>query len=190
MSPAHAAGPGAAGDRRLRQTGKPGARERCRRWGRLRDGRKHSILPTAAATQIRMRLPRTWKRVCRRPPWTIATMVGSGFSLRRPPHGQPDALVPGQDLGHPGDPRGNRTRLHNLMDFLVLSVICGADGFVAIAAVRGGAAGRGREPRKNGNSAAIEAVGRQEAPNSGPATHAGGPAHMARTYDCLRHGTL
>ncbi len=68
------------------------------------------------------------------------------------------------------------------MDILVLSIICGAEGFVAIAAVRGGAAGRGREPRKNGNSAAIEAVGRQEAPKSGPATHAGGPAHMARTY--------
>ena len=51
------------------------------------------------------------------------------------PHGQPDVLVPGRDLGHPGDPRVDRTRLHNLMDILVLPVICGADGFVAIAAV-------------------------------------------------------
>ena len=68
--------------------------------------------------------------------WPVATMGGSGFSLRRAPHGQPDAFVPGRDAGRPGDPRIDRTRLHPPTDILALSmpaVICGADSFVAIA---------------------------------------------------------
>lgn len=45
----------------------------------------------------------------------------------------PSSLV--ETLNTLEDPRGNRTRLHNLTDILelsVLTVICGADNFVAI----------------------------------------------------------
>ncbi len=62
-------------------------------------------------------------------------MDDPGFSLRRASHRHPDVFVPGRVAGHPGDPRGNRTKLHSLTDILVLSVmavICGADSFVAI----------------------------------------------------------
>lgn len=40
-------------------------------------------------------------------------MGDSGFSLRRTPQGPPDGLVPDRDPGHPGDPRGDRTKLHH-----------------------------------------------------------------------------
>ncbi|MCY3658740.1 MAG: ISAs1 family transposase [Caldilineaceae bacterium] len=63
-------------------------------------------------------------------------MGGSGLSLWGSPHGKPDASVPGRDHGDPGEPRGDRTKLHNLTDILMLSVlavICVADSFVAIA---------------------------------------------------------
>ena len=48
----------------------------------------------------------------------------------------PMALSLVETLDTPGDPRVDRTKLHNLTDILVLSVlavICGADSFVAIA---------------------------------------------------------
>ena len=46
----------------------------------------------------------------------------------------PSSLV--ETLGTMEDPRGDRTKLHNLTGILVLSVlavICGTDSFVAIA---------------------------------------------------------
>ena len=66
----------------------------------------------------------------------LPTMGGSGSSLRRAPHGRPAALVLVETLDTLEDPRVDRTKLHNLTDILVLSVlavICGADSFVAIA---------------------------------------------------------
>ena len=55
-------------------------------------------------------------------------MGGSGSSLRRSPHGEPDASSPVETLNTLADPRVDRTKLHNLTDILVLSVlavICG-----------------------------------------------------------------
>ena len=63
-------------------------------------------------------------------------MDGSGSSLRRAPQ---DGLLSSslvETLDTLEDPRVDRTKLHNLTDILVLSVlavICGADSFVVIA---------------------------------------------------------
>ncbi|MXZ24572.1 MAG: transposase family protein [Caldilineaceae bacterium SB0665_bin_21] len=66
-----------------------------------------------------------------------ATVAGSGFSAGGElPQGRPDASIPSRAPGQPGEPRVDRTQLHNLTDILLLSVlavICGAGGFVAIA---------------------------------------------------------